>query len=648
MSAHEEIEQQIRSAPDLPGVYLFRDDAGEALYVGKAASLRKRLANYLSAVREKQPDHPSARVLEMGRRAAAVEWMVASSESEALLLEHNFIRRHRPPFNIRLRDDKSYPYIVVTLEDEFPRVMFTRAPHRKGNMYFGPYASAAKARETLDILGRIFSFRKCRGLTPGRRSGSPCLQHAIHRCPAPCAGLVAQEEYAETIRQVVEFLGGKGRQVVRRLESVMKEAAAAQDFERAALYRDRVAALNHVLERQQAKSEMLGSTDVIGMARTPALATIQVLLTRDGVLAERRSFTLEGIEDADDQEVFEVFLGEYYGGAPTMPPEVVVPRKISGLDRLSVFLRELRGSAVRVHHALRGDKRRLQELADRNAALALEHERLRVERSRERKWGALAGLQELLHMDRLPLRIEGYDISNLGGDHIVASMVVFEGAAPLKRDYRRFVIRSLQGQDDVGAIGEVVSRRFERHADASRPEGPADAGPPERHAGAGSPGGAAPQSDVFDPSFAALPDLVLIDGGRGQLSAACAAVRDAGLASSVRVVSLAKREEEVFLPERPTPLVLDRDDPALLLLERVRDEAHRFAVGFHRVRREAVVSRSILDDLPGVGEKRKRAILQHFGSPEAFLAATREELEAVPGLPGKIARSVYDCVHRTG
>ncbi len=290
---------------------------------------------------------------------------------------------------------------------------------------------------------------------------------------------------------------------------------------------------------------------------------------------------------------------------------------------------------MRVHHALRGDKRRLQELADRNAALALEHERLRVERSRERKWGALAGLQELLHMDRLPLRIEGYDISNLGGDHIVASMVVFEGAAPLKRDYRRFVIRSLQGQDDVGAIGEVVSRRFERHADASRPEGPADAGHPECHAGAGSPAGAAPQSDVFDPSFAALPDLVLIDGGRGQLSAACAAVRDAGLASSVRVVSLAKREEEVFLPERPTPLMLDRDDPALLLLERVRDEAHRFAVGFHRVRREAVVSRSILDDLPGVGEKRKRAILQHFGSPEAFLAATGRNSRRYRGCLGK-------------
>lgn len=642
----EHIAAQIRGAPDAPGIYLFRDHAGEVLYVGKAASLRRRLVNYLPAVRDHDPDHPSVRVLEMGKRAATVEWVVVSSESEALLLEHNFIRRYRPPFNIRLRDDKSYPYIVVTMSDEYPRVMFTRAPHRKGNLYFGPYASAAKVRETLDTLGRIFPFRKCRGARPGRRSGTPCLQHAIGRCPAPCEQKIGREEYEQIIREVVDFLGGKGRQVVRRLEADMRQAAKARDYERAALYRDRLGALNHVLERQQARSEAIGSVDIIAMARTPGIANVQVFLTRDGVLTDRRSFTLEGIEEADDQEVIERFLGEYYGGAPAMPPEVVVPKSVEGLDRLSAFLRELRGSAVRVHHAERGEKRKLLELAARNAALALEHERLRSERSRERKWGALAGLQELLDLDRPPMRIEGFDISNLGGEHIVASMVVFEGAAPLKKDYRRFAIRSLEGQDDVGAIREVIRRRFERWAAAQELGQAVAAAAPDDAMAAGKEPAADERS--FDPSFAGLPDLVLIDGGKGQLAAACAALSEAGLEDRVRVVSLAKREEEVFLPNVKEPLLLDRDDPALLLLERVRDEAHRFAVGFHRVRRDAEVSRSVLDGLPGVGPSRKRAILQHFGSPEAFLAATREELEAVPGLPGKVARAVYDCVHKTG
>jgi excinuclease ABC subunit C len=436
---------------------------------------------------------------------------------------------------------------------------------------------------------------------------------------------VSADEYRIAIDEVVQFLGGHGRLVVKRLEREMKEAAAARDFERAALYRDRVVALNHVLERQQARSETLGSADIIGMARAGELANIHVFLTRDGVLADRRSFTLEGVEEVEDQEVCERFLGEYYGGAPTMPPEVVVPRSVGALEDLAAFLRGLRGTSVHVHHAERGDKRRLQELADKNAALALEQERLHVERSRENRWEALTGLQAILGLERPPMRIEGYDISNLAGEHIVASMVVFQGAAPLKSDYRRFAMRSLSGQDDVGAIGEVVRRRFERHVSV-----------------------AVPNSGGLDPSFAALPDLVLIDGGKGQLGAARSALRAAGLESTVGLVSLAKREEEVFLPGRSSPMVLARDDPALLLLQRVRDEAHRFAVGFHRVRRDAVVTRSVLDGLPNVGVKRKQAILQHFGSPEAFLAASREQLEAVPGLPGKVARAVYDYVHKTG
>jgi excinuclease ABC subunit C len=616
-----ELERQIKEAPDLPGVYLFRDSSADVLYVGKALSLRKRLANYVPAVRERGGS--SVKVGEMARRSESVEWIVASSDVEALLLEHNLIKRHHPQFNIRLRDDKSYPYIVITMEEEFPRVMFTRQPHRRGNLYFGPYGSAAKVRETLDALGRVFPFRKCRGPRPGRRSGSPCLQFHIKRCNAPCVGGVTADEYRATALQVADFLAGRHSQILTAMQVEMKEAAAARDFERAALLRDRVDALRHILERQQVKGAVQGALDIIGLARDATSANVQVFLTRDGLLSDRRSFTLVGTEDASESEILERFVGEYYSTAVSVPPEIIVPRVTTDLENLSLFLEGLRGTRVNVRHAERGDKRRLQELADRNAALALEHEHLRTARSRERRLGALSALQEALGLDGPPIRIEGYDISNLGSEHVVASMVVFEGGAPKKSDYRKFSIRGFTGQDDFGAINEVVFRRFARTADPDALE-------------------------TYDPSFEAVPDLVLIDGGKGQLSAALEALAEAGLDEVVPVISLAKRDEEVFVPGRSRPLDLAPDDPGVLMLRQVRDEAHRFAVGFHRSRRGSTTTDSFLDGLPGVGEKRKRAILKHFGSPERFLEASREELEAVPGLPGKVARSVYAYVHKNG
>jgi excinuclease ABC subunit C len=616
-----ELERQVKEAPDIPGVYLFRDASGDVLYVGKALSLRKRLASYAPAIREGA--RAPVKVAEMARRSDSVEWIVSSGDVEALLLEHNLIKRHHPPFNIRLRDDKSYPYIVITMEEEFPRVMFTRQPHRRGNLYFGPYGSAAKVRETLDALGRVFPFRKCRGLRPGRRSGSPCLQYHIKRCNAPCVGGVTPEEYRETVQRVADFLAGRHNRILAGMEAEMREAAGAQDFERAALLRDRVDALRHILERQQVKGAAHGAVDIIGLAREVSSANVQVFLQRDGLLADRRSFTLVEIEDATDAEILERFLAEYYSTAVSVPPEIVVPRVSSDLASLALFLEGLRGTRVNVRHAERGDKRRLQELADRNAALALEHEHLRAARSRERRLGALSALQEALGLDSPPIRIEGYDISNLGPEHVVASMVVFEGGAPKKSDYRKFSIRGFSGQDDFGALNEVVSRRFTRTTDPEHPE-------------------------IYDPSFEAVPDLVLIDGGKGQLNAALEALVDAGLDEVVPVVSLAKREEEVFVPGRSAPLDLPDDDPGVLLLRQVRDEAHRFAVGFHRARRGSTTTDSFLDGLPGVGAKRKKLILQHFGSPERFLEASREELEAVPGLPGKVARSVYAYVHKNG
>lgn len=632
-----ELEQQIRQAPDLPGVYIYRDTSGLVLYVGKALSLRKRLTSYLPALGGKQAARIPLKVSEMMGRASSLEWIVTASEVEALLLEHNLIKRHRPPFNIRLRDDKSYPYIVVTMGDEFPRVMFTRQRHRRGDVYFGPYASAAKVRETLDALRRVFPLRSCRGTTPGRRSGSPCLEFHIHRCLGPCSGKIDSSDYRMMVEQVVDFLGGRHTRLVAELERSMREAAARQEFEAAAVYRNRLEALHHVLERQQMESNALGSADIIGLALDDWGANVQVFLTRDGKLSDRRSLTFVNVAGSGPEEVFERFLAEYYGSVPSVPAELIVPKAVQRLARAVSFLKGLRGFDVEVRHAERGDKRRLQELADRNAALALAHARLQEERTRERRLEGLSALTETLQLDGPPMRIEGFDISNLGGENIVASMVVFEGAVPKKADYRKFSIKSTAGQDDYGALREALVRRFVRGSSEGNETGAAH-NEPQLASG----------DRRYDPSFETVPDLLVIDGGRGQLNAALAAVEEVGLGSTVSVIALAKREELVFVPWAREPLRLSADHPALQLLQRVRDEAHRFALGYHRARRAAGTTTSLLDQLPGIGEKRKQAIIRHFGSPERFLQASREELEAVPGLPPKIARKVYAYVHKTG
>jgi excinuclease ABC subunit C len=621
VAATDELSQQIKHSPLLPGVYLFRDDRGDVLYVGKALSLRKRLASYLPAVGGMQAARMPAKVSEMMGRAAILEWIVTRNESEALLLEQNLIKQHRAPFNIRLRDDKSYPYLMVTAEEDFPRVIFTRQAHRRGNVYFGPYSSAAKVRETLDALERVFPLRTCSGRQPGRRSGSPCLQYHIERCPGPCVGGVDRAQYRAAVDQVVDFLSGREPEVVARLEGAMHKAAQRRDFEGAAVLRDRVAALRHVLERQQVESSSLGAADILGLAADEWGANVQVLITREGKLADRRSLTFINVQGATPQEVIVRFAAEYYGAGAGVPAEVIVPSGVDDPAEVAALVEALRGRRVEVRRAERGDKRRLQEMADRNAVLALTHERLKEERSRERRLGGLTALEEALGLEGPPMRIEGFDISNLGDENVVASMVVFEGGAAKKSDYRKFTIRTTNGQDDVGAMREALLRRFNREGGSSK---------------------------VYDQSFEAVPDLVLIDGGKGQLSAAVGALQEAGLDSVVTAVSLAKREEEVFVPWSADPLELAQDDLGVLLLRRVRDEAHRFAVGFHRAKRAAPATSSLLNQLPGVGERRKQAILQHFGSPERFLLATREELEAVPGLPGKVAREVHAFVHKTG
>jgi excinuclease ABC subunit C len=612
-----------RELPDEPGVYLFRDSRGKVIYVGKAKSIRKRVASHFS--------NPSTR----GGRDLVdlidhIEALVVHTEAEALLAEQNFIKQYKPRFNIRLRDDKSYPYIAISLDEAFPRVYFTRERHRRDRAYFGPYSNAKRVRETLEVLGKVFMFRSCEGPEPGRRSGSPCLDYYIKRCEAPCVGYVSRKDYRRGIDGVIDFLSGRYRTIEQQLERAMRVASAEQRFEDAARERNRLRAVRSLLERQRVANESVGTLDAIAVAVQDGEANAQVFQVRDGVLSDRQSFYLDNEAGGGVADVAEAFILQYYASAISIPPLLVVQREVGPSPALAQALSDRRDGTVEIRAAERGDKRRILELAERNARLALDQEKLRSERRRQQRVEALDGLQRALGLDVLPLRIECYDISTLMGTNTVASMVVFEGGAPKKSDYRRFKVRSVgEGNgvpDDFAAMEEILGRRmarFEQQRDVS------------------------PHDKEYDPSFAALPNVVVIDGGKGQLSAglrALQAFRERG----VTVISLAKRIEEVFIPGRSEPLRLAHDTPELQLLQRVRDEAHRFAIAHHRIRRDRAMTASILDELPGVGPARKRALLNHFGSPEAILGASREELEAVPGMPGKLAREVYRELHKTG
>jgi excinuclease ABC subunit C len=586
------------------------------LYIGKAKSLRPRVRSYFQQGGDGRP--------QIGRlpgMVADVEVIVTGNEAEALHVEQNLVKRHRPPFNIRLRDDKSFPYIAVTVEDDYPRVMFTRERHRRGVVYFGPYANAKKVRETLDVLNRVFQYRPCEGPKPGRHSGIPCLDYHIERCKAPCVGYIDQQAYGEIIDRVIEFLSGETRPIQRELERRMQEAAAGERFEDAARYRNRLFAIRHLAERQAADRRSVGTVDVIGIATEGDRAAVQIFPLRDGRLVDRYGFHLENVEGRDLDAVLEAFCLEYYGSAPSIPPQLVVPPGVGDTAALEQFLSDRRGARVEVRAPARGEKRRLQDLADQNARFALDSDLLQSEQRRLRRVEALEELRETLNLESLPLRIECYDISNIQSESPVGSMVVFQDAVAKKAHYRKFGVQRLDGPDDFAAMAEVVSRRFARLSDQTAAE--------------------------YDESFAAMPNLVVIDGGKGQLSAALTAMQAFDL-PRVAVIALAKKEEEVYVPGRADPILLGRDSPGLQLLQRIRDEAHRFALGFHRQRRDAKARGSILDELSGIGPVRRRALLRHFGSAERLLEATQEELEGVPGVPAKTARAVYAQLHRAG
>jgi excinuclease ABC subunit C len=609
-----DLAEQRRNLPDQPGVYLFRNSAGRVIYVGKAISIKKRVASHFG----------SGGNSTMTAEVASIESVVVGSEAEALLAEQGFIKQYRPRFNIRLRDDKSYPFIAISLDERFPRVYFTRERHRKDRAYFGPYSNAKRVRETLELLSRIFLIRSCTGAEPGRRSGSPCLDYHINRCGAPCVGYVSEEEYRLGIDRAIDFLAGHYSEIERELEQRMNAAAAAQEFEQAAVERNRLAAVRSLRQRQTVAGSAVGTLDAIAVALSGPDANAQVFQVRDGVLSDRQSFYLANEAERPRVEVIEEFVLQYYETAAAVPALVVVEEPV-GEDVIEA-LSARRGGPLEIRAAERGEKRRILELAARNASLALEEDQLKAARRRERRAEALDGLRTALALPAVPMRIECYDISNIQGTHSVASMVVFEAGVPKRSDYRRFRIRTVTGADDFASLAEVLGRRmanWERQADTS----PHDAG--------------------YDGSFASLPNLIVIDGGKGQLSATLEPLAEAR-AQGAAVISLAKRLEEVFVPGRSDPIVLSHESPELQLLARIRDEAHRVAITHHRARRDRAMTSSLLDELPGVGPARKRALIAHFGSPDAVLAASGEQLQAVPGLPAKVGRDLHAHLHRVG
>ncbi len=606
------IRERARGLPDAPGVYVFRDRDGAVLYVGKAKALRRRVGSYARPERSLE-----RRTADLVVRVADIEITETGSETEALLLEQTLVKRHRPPFNIRLRDDKSYPMIAVTVGDRYPRVMFTRRTDRRDARLFGPYPSARKVRETLDTLGRIFPFRPCEGPTPGRRSGVPCLDFHIGRCPAPCIGAIDDQAYAALIDDVIRFLEGDTRTVARRLEAEMREAAAAQRYEEAARARNRLEAVRMFEERQRVDRVDAGDADVLAVGRAEDLAVVQIWPQRDGRLIDRIEVPFDNAADASLDALLRLAAAERYGAGAAVPPLVLVPDGLEEPDRLRDLLAAYREGPVEVRVPRRGERRRLLGLAERNARLAVEGLRLGDTVRETNGERALEDLRERLDLERLPERIECYDISTLGGEAQFASMVVFEHGRARRDHYRTFAIR--HGRlDDVASLREAIRRRVARLGDGET-----------------------------DPSFSRLPDLIVIDGGKGQLNGVVAELDDADL-PRLPVVGLAKRNEEVHIPGRPLPVILDDDAPGLLLLRRIRDEAHRVAIGRQRHRHATDATASVLDGIPGVGPVRRRALLRHFGSVDGMLQATEAEFEAVPGVPPKVARQIHASLHRIG
>jgi excinuclease ABC subunit C len=607
-----DLQATLKKLPDRPGVYLMRDARGDVVYVGKAQSLRNRVRSYWQKATPIGEIHRIRSVID---RVTEVEYTLTDSISEALLLEANLIKRYRPRFNVRLKDDKSYPYIKITKADDFPRVERTRKLVEDGSRYFGPYASASSVDESMNLVRRLFPFRTCTlDIEDGKRAlARPCLLYHIKRCQGPCIQAVSKDDYGAQISQIELFLEGRQESVVHALSADMKVASEKTDYERAATLRDKIRAIERTMESQKMAAFKRTELDLVGLARQDNQAAIQLFAIRGGKMIGRDVFLLDAVREAPDEEVLSSFLLQYYARATSIPPQVLVPAGLPDAGDLEAFLTARRGGPSRLAVPQRGEKRELMALATRNAGEFLAREQARWMADEGKTLGALEELAEALGLPGPPLRIECYDISNVQGSDSVGSMVVFEEGRPRSGEYRRFKIRTVVGPNDFASHQEVLRRRFRRAKDGD--EGAEEA------------------------LRWAMPDLVIIDGGKGQVSAAKEVLDELGL-HDLPLAGLAKEREELFRPGISEPVVLPPTSTALYLVQRLRDEAHRFAITYHRDLRSKRQTRSAFDDLPGVGPKRRRALLRVFGSAKRVREAPVEQIAAVPGIGAALAARI--------
>ena len=633
---------QVAALPAKPGVYTFRDATGKVIYVGKAANLRARVRSYFGSPRSLE-----GKTRKLAERIAALEIVTTRTEQDALHLEATLVKRHQPLFNVRLKDDKHYPYLKVDVNSPWPRVTITRRVQNDGARYFGPYASAKSVRTSLDLVKKLFPWRSCDKEITGS-DPRPCLDYYIRRCIAPCTSYCTPDEYREVIDQTMLFLDGKSSVVVEQLNGAMREAADELNFERAATLRDQLAAVERVTEQQITADTVDSELDAFGIAVDGDEAVVQVLFIRGQKMTGSDSFSLAGVQDEPLEQVLAAFLRQYYEGALQIPRLVLIPHEIEQGELLGGWLTEKRGGVVEIRRPQRGDKRRLTEMAAENAREALEMQRVRWLADHDRTNAALGELGEALSLPAPPNRIECYDISHNQGDSTVASMVVFLDGRPATREYRRFRIRSIEGPDDFASMAEVMRRRFRRLGELRKEEraegfelpaeldAPNDAEPPQTEEGES-------ERDETEQSaeegWGAVPDLVIVDGGRGQVSAAHDVMRNLAV-DDIPLAGLAKREELLFLVDTAEPIRLDRRSQGMYLVQRIRDEAHRFAISYHRRLRQQRASRSPLDRIPGIGPSRKKALLRKFGSLQAIRQASADEIAATPGLTRRVAEQI--------
>ena len=597
------IEAQLKALPAKPGVYLFKDSQGKVIYVGKAASIRHRVRSYFSPSTNLSP-----KLQRLAAKISDFESIVTDSEQEALILECNLIKKYRPRYNVRLKDDKTFPYLKIDLDNNWPSVRITRRFHKDGGRYFGPFASAGSVRKTLKLIKKIFPFRSCNKIITGIDS-KPCLEYHIHRCLGPCIGAVSKEDYDEVIRQVILFLEGRQELVLRELKHKMEEASQQLQFEKAAWLRDQIQAIERVIEGQRIAGTVKGEQDAIALVQTKTLAYVEIFFIRNNKLIGRDHLLVNGIRDEEPSQIMTDFVKQYYASASSIPPVILLQYPVDEPAVITEWLGTQRGAPVKLRVPRQGAKKQLVDIVAENALQGLELYQAKQSAAIELAT-TLEKLKERLCLPRIPMRIEGYDISNIRGNLAVGSMAVFDKGVPKPAHYRRFRIKSVAGIDDYAMIQEVLRRRFRRYLAA-------------------------------EDKWSTVPDLVLIDGGKGHLNAALEVMKELGL-NSIPAASLAKEREDVFIPGKSEPVDIPQTSATLHLLQRVRDEAHRFALGYHQRLRHKEGIASALDSIPGIGPKRKKALLKKFGSVQGIKEASMEEIATVEGMTSKLAEKVKE------